>query len=185
MGVALASACTGCLLALATACSAGSSSPQTLPATSTGTSTAGGSPTARATTAPATTALGTESSPYGTILTTGNGHTLYALSTDSSSRSTCAGGCTSTWAPLRASGAIVPGPGVRRDLVDLLRRSDGIVQLTYGGHPLYTFRGDAEAGQINGHASRTNGGIWLVVSAGTGQPVSTPPGGSSPGAVHG
>jgi predicted lipoprotein with Yx(FWY)xxD motif len=127
--------------------------------------------------------LATESSLYGDILTTGTGRTLYALSTDTRNRSTCSGGCLRSWSPLRVVGPVLPGPGVQLALLDQLRRTDGTVQVSYGGHPLYTFRGDLQAGQINGQASRTGGGIWLVVSSQTGQPVANPPGGPSPGAV--
>ena len=39
-------------------------------------------------------------------------------------------------------------------------RSDGGQQVTYDGHPLYTYVGDRGPGQANGNDLDLNGGLW-------------------------
>jgi predicted lipoprotein with Yx(FWY)xxD motif len=43
------------------------------------------------------------------------------------------------------------------------KRSDGTLQVTYGGHPLYFFIGDKSKGAITGQNINANGGLWLLV----------------------
>ena len=62
--------------------------------------------------------LSTGSSPYGDILTTGTGRALYALSTDTRTRSTCTGSCLTAWSPLLANGPVRAGKGIRFALID-------------------------------------------------------------------
>jgi predicted lipoprotein with Yx(FWY)xxD motif len=47
----------------------------------------------------------------------------------------------------------------------VLTRSDGSVQATYDGHPLYTYVGDGAHGQANGNGLNLNGGLWHEVTA--------------------
>jgi predicted lipoprotein with Yx(FWY)xxD motif len=44
-----------------------------------------------------------------------------------------------------------------------ITRTDGSVQATYNGHPLYTYIGDSGPGQDNGNNLNLNGGLWHVV----------------------
>jgi len=41
-----------------------------------------------------------------------------------------------------------------------IRRSDGITQVTYDHHPLYSYVGDSAPGQANGNNINLNGGLW-------------------------
>ena len=43
------------------------------------------------------------------------------------------------------------------------KRSDGTTQITYGGHPLYTYVGDKKAGDTTGQGQDLNGGKWYLV----------------------
>jgi hypothetical protein len=47
-----------------------------------------------------------------------------------------------------------------------IKRSDGSVQATYNGHPLYTYLADTAPGQAKGNGLNLSGGIWheIVVS---------------------
>jgi predicted lipoprotein with Yx(FWY)xxD motif len=38
-------------------------------------------------------------------------------------------------------------------------------QVTYNGHPLYTFTGDTKPGQTNGQGLNQFGALWFVVNA--------------------
>ena len=60
--------------------------------------------------------------------------------------------------PVAASGTSLPkGFGT-------ITRSDGTVQATYGGHPLYTFAADTAAGQIGGNGKNLSGGLWWAMT---------------------
>lgn len=141
-------------------------------------------PAVPVTTTPGAT-LSSEPSPVGRILATGAGATLYEFAPDTAGRSTCVTPiCVTLWPPLLAHGTPRLGPGVRRALVGTIRRSDGSLQLTYGGHPLYTWRGDRRPGTVTGQALLNAGGYWYVVSV-SGRAITTPfsvggPGSPSP-----
>ena len=108
-------------------------------------------------TATATVAL--TDSGYGEILTTGDGATLYLFTPDTGSESTCTGDCATTWPPL-----VGPATGDEVDPDDLgtTTRDDGTEQVTFHGHPVYTYLDDAEPGDVNGQGV---GGKWFVVDA--------------------
>jgi hypothetical protein len=42
--------------------------------------------------------------------------------------------------------------------------SNGAVQATYDGHPLYTYVGDSAPGQINGNGKNVSGGLWWAMT---------------------
>lgn len=101
----------------------------------------------------------------GTILVNGAGHTLYAFSIDTAHKSNCpAGACTALWPPLEVSGKPLLGHGVHSSLVGKIRRPSGHYQLTYGGHPLYTYTVDSSPGETHGEALEQFGGIWYAIS---------------------
>ena len=94
-------------------------------------------------TASSGTAVGTsKSAKYGTILVAPSGMTLYMLTADSPTASTCTGACASAWPPLATTGTPRAGSGVEAKELGTITRSDGSRQVTYNGHPLYTFSGD-------------------------------------------
>ena len=104
-------------------------------------------------------------SDVGTILVDRSGDTLYLFEKDSGGASSCTGACAKAWPPSAARGATLrPGSGVKASLLRTMTRSDGAKQLTYNGHPLYTFSGDGKAGDISGQGSNAFGGRWYVVS---------------------
>jgi predicted lipoprotein with Yx(FWY)xxD motif len=91
------------------------------------------------------------SSSLGTILTGPNGKTLYTLAGDSATTSTCTGACLTAWPPLTVASGQQPtaGAGVTGQL-GTFSRSDGSVQVTYNGLPLYYWQGDKKAGDTTG-----------------------------------
>jgi predicted lipoprotein with Yx(FWY)xxD motif len=94
-----------------------------------------------------------------TILTNGQGRTLYYRTTDTASASTCTGGCASTWPPLLTSGAPVAASSLSGTLSSLSDANG--TQATYNGHLLYTYSGDSKPGDTNGEGI---GGVWFVAT---------------------
>jgi predicted lipoprotein with Yx(FWY)xxD motif len=111
-----------------------------------------------------TAVLHTENSKYGQILVDGSGHTLYLLTADSGSKSTCYGTCASFWPPDHTTG-MPSNSGVTASMVGTTTRTDNTMQVTYNGHPLYTFTHDTKAGDVNGEGVTNFGGTWYVVGA--------------------
>jgi predicted lipoprotein with Yx(FWY)xxD motif len=97
-----------------------------------------------------------------TVLANAKGLTLYWFAPDTATRSACYGTCAVYWPPV--TGPATAGPGVTGKLATI-KRSDGSVQATYDGHPLYTYVGDSAAGQANGNNLNLNGGLWHEVTA--------------------
>ena len=119
-------------------------------------------------------ALSIQHSPVGLILATGTGNTLYNFAPDTPTHSACVtDGCVFEWPPLVATGSIPVGQGVNRALVGTLKRPDGSTQLSYNGHPLYTYNLDVKPGMVTGQAIDQTGGLWYVLNAG-GHEIHTP-----------
>ena len=110
----------------------------------------------------------------GTVLVDGYGLTLYLFVPDHGrGRSTCTASCASQWPPLTLpSGVATPvtGPDADAAVVATTRRSDGTLQVTYAGWPLYRWIGDTAPGQATGEGRDNSGGLWYAVDA-AGQPV--------------
>jgi predicted lipoprotein with Yx(FWY)xxD motif len=109
--------------------------------------------------------LGVASTGLGDILVDRQGRTLYLFQRDSGTTSACGGACAVNWPPLRVRGAPVVGTGAKPSDVGTTARADGIRQLTYNGHPLYTFVNDKQPGDTNGEGLNAFGGSWFAVSA--------------------
>jgi len=94
------------------------------------------------------------------VLTNARGYTLYLFVPDPPDKSTCYGTCAAYWPPV--TGTPIAGTGVTGKL-GTIRRSDGGKQVTYDGHPLYTYVGDSGPGQANGNNINLNGGLWREI----------------------
>jgi predicted lipoprotein with Yx(FWY)xxD motif len=95
------------------------------------------------------------------VLTNARGFTLYSFAPDSVSKSRCYGTCAVYWPPV--TGLPTAGRGVTGKL-GTIKRSDGSLQATYDGHPLYTYIGDSAPGQASGNRVNLNGGLWYDVA---------------------
>ncbi len=100
------------------------------------------------------------------VLTNSAGLTLYWFVPDTSTTSKCTGSCATYWPPVK--GPATAGSGVTGTLATITR-SDGTVQATYDGHPLYTYAGDTAPGQAKGNGLNASGGLWyeMTVSGAT------------------
>ena len=96
------------------------------------------------------------------VLTNSRGFTLYWFAPDTPTKSNCNGACAAYWPPV--TGTPSAAPGVTGKL-GTIRRSNGESQATYGGHPLYTYVGDAAPGQAHGNNLNVNGGLWHEMAA--------------------
>jgi predicted lipoprotein with Yx(FWY)xxD motif len=113
---------------------------------------------------PATTSAGTglKTTVLGgtTVLTNARGFTLYWFAPDTPTTSTCYGSCAAYWPPVTGTAPASPSlPG----RIGTITRTGGARQLTYNGHPLYTYIGDTAPGQANGNNLNLNGGLWYEV----------------------
>jgi len=106
----------------------------------------------------------------GSFLVDGKGMTLYLFTKDTPNTTVCYDKCATAWPPLLTTGSPVAGEGVDASLLGTTTRTDGTVQVTYNGWPLYYYEKDKAAGDVVG---QDVGGVWYVVSA-AGDKVTTP-----------
>ncbi len=104
----------------------------------------------------------------GTIVTDGNGFTLYRFDHDTAqpSMSNCNDACSALWPPVVASGT-PQLKGIDSKLVGTVTRADGSKQITLNGWPLYRYSPDSKPGDTKGEGFA---GIWFA---------STPTGGKA------
>ncbi len=91
----------------------------------------------------------------GKVLADANGMTLYTYDPDTDGTSTCYGGCATNWPPLLA-----PAGAVAEGNYGLTTRTDGTMQWTYDGKPLYLWIKDTKPGDVTGDGV---GGKWHVI----------------------
>jgi predicted lipoprotein with Yx(FWY)xxD motif len=108
----------------------------------------------------------------GTVLVNASGHTLYWFAIDTPTKSNCTGSCLTFWPPVTgkvtaASGVSLPGT------FGTIKDSNGQLQATYKGHPLYTYAGDSAAGQVNGNGKNLSGGLWWAMTPSGNKPAAT------------
>jgi predicted lipoprotein with Yx(FWY)xxD motif len=96
-----------------------------------------------------------------TVVTNAKGLTLYWFAPDTATKSVCNGSCAQYWPPV--PGHVTAGPGVTGS-IKTIKRSDGSLQSTYNGHPLYTYISDTAPGMASGNNLNLNGGVWHEVT---------------------
>jgi predicted lipoprotein with Yx(FWY)xxD motif len=122
--------------------------------------------------------VGTKDVPgVGTVLVDTAGKTLYFTDSDQSGAIKCVADCTQLWQPAKA-----PDNVLGTNLGMVARPDDGTNQLTYQGHPIYTFSLDSQDKPVSGNNTTDSfGGVdftWhaVIVSA-TDAPAPTGDGG--------
>lgn len=101
----------------------------------------------------------------GKILTDSKGRTLYIFTTDKPNASNCMDQCAITWPPLLISVGQPSGASDVTGKLDVLRRPDNKIQVTYNGMPLYYYNKDSKAGDINGQGVDST---WYVINPDSG-----------------
>ncbi|HET7053959.1 MAG TPA: hypothetical protein VFI09_08605 [Solirubrobacterales bacterium] len=97
------------------------------------------------------------------IVVDSEGFTLYDFHKDKGTKSACYGACANAWPPLTTSGAAKAMKGAEASKLGTTKRSDGTVQVTYAGHPLYTFVEDAKPGEAKGNDVSAFGAQWYAL----------------------
>ena len=108
--------------------------------------------------------VSTKTSSLGTFLVDGTGRALYLWDADHGAKSTCSGACAQAWPPLTSTATPKASGAVKASLLGTTTRTDGSREVTYAGHPLYTFAGDTQPGQASGQGSNGFGAPWWVVT---------------------
>ena len=113
----------------------------------------------------ATATVTVRSTSMGQVLADSAGRPLYTFSNDQpgATTSACTGSCATAWPPLTATGTPTAGPGVTGTLGKL---ASG--QVTWNGHPLYTFASDTAGGNPTGDGVD---GFHLAVVSGSSSPA--------------
>lgn len=119
--------------------------------------------------------VGIRATSLGLVLVDAHGRTLYAFDLDKAGRSACSGACAAAWPPLVTSGK-PRAAGIQASKLRTVKRSDGRLQVTFAGHPLYFFAKDRKAGQVAGAAVAH----WAALSPGGVKVHATSAGGAVP-----
>lgn len=110
-----------------------------------------------------------------TVLVNAQGMTLYSLSGEHGGKFICtSSACLQVWHPLSASTGT---PSGSVGSLGTVKRSDGTVQVTYKGMPLYTFAQDQNPGEAKGQGIK-DVGTWTAVTVGSSSNSSSAPAGA-------
>ena len=106
-------------------------------------------------------ALAISKTSLGSIIADSDGKTLYMYTKDTKDTSACYDACATSWPPLLAD-KIDAKDGVDAKLIGYTKRTDGKMQVTYNGMPLYYWVKDQKPGDTTG---QNVGGVWFVLGA--------------------
>ena len=148
-----------------------------LAACSSGTSSSGSGGSNGSSPAAASGTLKTAKIGSATVLTNAKGFTLYSFAPDTSTKSNCNGSCVTYWPPVKGA---VSASGVKGTF-GTIKRSDGSIQATFDGHPLYTYVGDTAPGQAKGNGLNLSGGVWHEITTSGSAAATSPSAGSGGG----
>jgi len=99
----------------------------------------------------------------GKIIVDSKGFTLYDFHKDKGTTPACYGGCAQVWPPLITEGKPQAGEGATASKLGTTERKDGTTQVTYAGHPLYTYVQDKKPGDTTGNDFTSFGGEWYAL----------------------
>jgi predicted lipoprotein with Yx(FWY)xxD motif len=159
LGIPVASALM--VAACGSAASSSSSAPASSAAAPASSAAAAGSSASAAATG---TVITTHAGSGGAFLTTSTGQAVYLWTKDGKNMSACSGACASAWPPVTATGTVTAAGSAQASELGTITRSDGTKQVTYDGHPLYTFVGDSGPDQTSGQGNDGFGAKWWLVA---------------------
>ncbi len=121
--------------------------------------------------APASTSHGTlikqRNTKLGQLLVSRRGHLLYLFKPDSRNKDVCVTKrlCTQVWPPVTTKGNPVAGTGISQAKLGTIKLPNGKRQVTYHGHPLYTYIADKGGGDTSYVGRYSTGGRWWAITA--------------------
>ncbi len=148
------------------------------PTTTVASTTASGSPTSPETvqptssdvTAPAPgTSITVAGSEFGDVLFDASGQAIYLFDIEATATPECYDQCAVAWPPVLTEAPPVASDGAGAKLLGTTARTDGTTQVTYGGHPLYTYAHEGK-NEVRCHNFTGFGGVWFAVAP-TGEPA--------------
>ena len=104
----------------------------------------------------------TADSDFGTMLFDSTGQPIYLFTREAGTDPACYDDCAAAWPPVLTNGEPSGSGRVRDELLGTTRRTDGALQVTYAGHPLYFYAHEGPY-QVLCHDVDEFGGTWLVV----------------------
>ena len=112
---------------------------------------------------PSTSATGitTAKTSKGTVMVTAQGFTIYQFAIDTPTMSKCYGTCATFWPPVIGKPTMAASANLTGKF-GTIKRTNGQLQATYNGRPLYLFEADKKPGQVNGNGVNTSGGLWYA-----------------------
>jgi predicted lipoprotein with Yx(FWY)xxD motif len=99
----------------------------------------------------------------GKVIVDSKGMTLYDFHKDKGTVSSCYGGCAAVWPPLVTEGKPQAGEGVAGSKLGTTQRKDGTTQVTFAGHPVYTYVEDTKPGDAKGNDFSSFGAQWYAL----------------------
>ena len=96
----------------------------------------------------------------GKYLTDAKGMTLYWFAKDQPGVSACSGGCLEKWPAYYREQPVAPESVPSGDFASI-KRTDGAMQTTFRGYPLYYFFKDEMVGEVKGHGVKD---VWFVIN---------------------
>jgi predicted lipoprotein with Yx(FWY)xxD motif len=107
--------------------------------------------------------VNTKSTSLGTILVTSSGQTLYLDVNDKSGHFACTGQCAAAWPVLKTNGKPKAAGKVQASKLGTVKHGSA-TQVTYNGHPLYTFTADSKSSPVSGEGVN---GFYVVSPSGS------------------
>jgi predicted lipoprotein with Yx(FWY)xxD motif len=113
------------------------------------------------------TKIGLHKTSAGMILVNSKGFTLYAFTRDAKNKDACVKitNCIKAWPAVTTTGKPVAGSGVKSSLLGTIPYKGSLKQVTYAGHPLYTFAEDDGPGNTEYLDESAAGGRWPGLNA--------------------
>lgn len=100
---------------------------------------------------------------YGKVLGSQSGYAYYIFRLDTPTISNCDASCAAVWPPVIGASHLITG-NVKRSLVGSIITPNGAKQLTYDGHPLYSFAGDRAPRSTTGQGLYSFGAYWYLIA---------------------
>lgn len=103
-----------------------------------------------------------KSQTLGEYLTDMEGRTLYTFSDDGKSKSNCINTCLTQWPVFKYDNKqLTSFVDVLSKRMNIIERSDGVFQYSYGEKPVYYYAEDKKPGDMNGQG--LNSGKWSII----------------------